>query len=168
MIDEKSRAALGAVPLFAAFREQPPQLAIVADAMVARSIPAGTVVIREGESGDEMFVLLRGEVEVSKTTIRQEKFAVARLFDRDHTLFGELALVDDEIRSATITAVTDCEVLVLTRKAFDELGDAHPDIGLPIQRALAKQVARRLRATNADVLLLFDALVREVEARELG
>jgi CRP-like cAMP-binding protein len=77
---------------------------------------------------------------------------------------GELALIDNDRRSASVIAKSDCQCIVINRHDFLELGDREPSIGLHITRAIARQVSLRLRKTNEDVITLFSALVDEIAA----
>ncbi len=125
------------------------------------------MLVQEGEIGDDLFILQRGEVEISRRTLEDEQYTVAVLGDEGRPFFGELALVDADKRSATIRALEDCEVLVLKREDFEKLGREHPAIGWAIMRELARIISRRFRDTNDDVILLFEALVREVGEKQV-
>lgn len=155
------------VPLFQAFREKEDDLALLAAVMTTRTVRSGSLVVEEGQIGEELFILQRGEVEITKTTLQDEQYTVAVLGDEAHPFFGELALVDADKRSATIRALKPCEVLVLKRKDFEKLGNDHPHLGLSIMRNLAKIISRRFRDTNDDVVLLFEALVKEVSQKTI-
>ncbi|MDH4224146.1 MAG: cyclic nucleotide-binding domain-containing protein [Deltaproteobacteria bacterium] len=159
---------LKTTPLFRYFGDKEDKLAVISSFMKNRFVPRGAVLIREGELGDEMFILHKGGVEITKTTMEKDQYTVARLNADDSPFFGELALLDEDKRSATITAIEDCEVLVLTRGDFVHLGDANPDIGLVLMRQLSKILSHRLRTTNEDVILLFEALVNEVTSEEIA
>ena len=126
-------------------------------------VPAGTTVIREGEVGSEMYVVFRGQVEIKKQTRAGDDYTVVRLDATQNVFFGELALVDDDKRSATVMATEDSEFLVITKKEFAKLGDEYPGIALPITRAIARILAGRLRKTTGDMLTIFDALVSEIQ-----
>lgn len=158
---------LKAVPLFQALAGEEEKLSLLAEVMAARTVKAGNMVAVEGEMGNELFVLQQGEVEVTKKTVDGEPYTVAILGEEAHPSFGELALVDADERSATIRASKDCRMLALKREDFLRLGDHHPEIGLSIMRELAKIVARRFRDTNRDVVLLFEALAKEVSRKEI-
>jgi CRP-like cAMP-binding protein len=93
----------------------------------------GTVLIREGEIGKEFFVLLEGEVEVE----RKGK----SLGTRDAgDFFGEIAVLEQVPRTATVTAKTHVRFLVLTRPAFRRLIADNPAVETKVLRALAKRV----------------------------
>lgn len=124
---------------------------------------AGDEIIREDDLGDEMFVVYSGAVEIKKRTRAGDDYTVVILKAEYNVFFGELALIDDDKRSATVIATEDSEFLVITKKDFVSLGDTYPSIGLPITRSIAKILASRLRKTTGDMLTIFDALVSEIE-----
>lgn len=156
------------IRVFEDFAGDAEQLAAIAALMTPRQVAAGTTFVHEGEQGDAMFILLRGAVRITKRTLDNEQYTVAEVRGEEHAFFGELALLDAERRSATITAIEDCDLMVLRRESFENFGNAHPRPALLIMRRLAKLVSGRLRSTNDDVVLLFEALVNEVRSREVG
>lgn len=105
----------------------------------------GEVIIHEGEPGDEMYLIESGRVRVVRQ--RGEK---AVLLDEMEAgdLFGEMALLTGEPRSATITALTDLNVWVISQSDFDDLVTAYPNLALALSRLLSE----RLR--NADTRFL--------------
>ena len=106
--------------------------------------PPGTPIFREGEPGDCAYVIERGRVEISALrTGRPVRLAVLG----ENDLFGEMALVDGEVRSATATAVEETEVVVLTpERVQSELHRADPLLHL-----LLRVTFDRLRSTNRRV-----------------
>ncbi|MDH4246999.1 MAG: cyclic nucleotide-binding domain-containing protein [Deltaproteobacteria bacterium] len=159
---------LRTVPFFEPVHSDEEALMALATRMTLRRVPTGTEVLKEGEAGDEVFILFRGEVAVLRRTLDAEEYTVALLRAQDQPFFGELALLDEDKRSATIRATQDSEMLVLRRADFESLGDDLPDVGLAITRSLSRILSRRLRQTNDDVLLLFEALVKEIRGEELN
>ena len=129
-----------------------------------KSAGKGETVIKEGNVGDEMYIVYSGAVEIKKRTRAGDEYTVVRLRSEHNVFFGELALIDDDKRSASVKATEDSEFLVITKGAFMKLGDSYPSIGLPITRAISKILASRLRKTTADMLTLFDALVNELQS----
>jgi MFS family permease len=101
--------ALNGVPMFAALsvvaKEQ------LATALVPLSVPAGAEVIREGEHGDRFYIILEGSVDVSS-----RGQAVVTRTERDY--FGEIALLRDVPRTATVVAKTDVRLYALERDDF--------------------------------------------------
>jgi CRP/FNR family cyclic AMP-dependent transcriptional regulator len=128
-----------------------------------RKAPAGEVVIREGSEGDSLFVILAGRVRTEKLTPAQDTYTVTVL--EAGSFFGELSLLDRDIRSATIVAETDSEFLVITRERFLAFGDQYPGPALRLTRRVAERLCRRLRRANDDVVTLFSALVQEIDQR---
>ncbi len=139
----------------------------IANMCSKKSFKKGTAIIEEGEPGDELFVILKGEIDILKETIQKEKYTVTTLNANMGGIYvGELALIDNDRRSATVIAKSDCECLVVKRENFIKFGDENPKIGLQVTRAIASQLSSKLRKTNADVITLFSALVDEIAAEE--
>ena len=127
----------------------------------------GDVIIEEGEYGDELFIIIKGKIDIVRKTLQNEKYIVSTLSSEMGGIsVGELALIDNDKRSATVTAETDCECLVINRDNFVKFGNDNPAIGLNITRAIARQLSERIRKTNADVIILFSALVEEIAGNE--
>jgi CRP/FNR family cyclic AMP-dependent transcriptional regulator len=127
----------------------------------------GRYIIREGEYGDDLFVVLRGSIEILKYTLQREQYMVTTLnADEGGIHVGEIALIDNDRRSASVLAKTDCECLAINREDFIRFGDENPKAGLIITRAIARQLTAYLRKSNNDIITLFSALVEEVSPDE--
>lgn len=122
----------------------------------------GQEIIVEGTIGEEMYILLKGEIEIAKFTMEHERYTVAKLKDSFNIFFGELALVDNDKRSASVTAITDCDLLVLSRTQFLTLGNENPEIGWNLCLEVAGILSGRLRKANEDTVILFETLVNEL------
>ncbi len=120
-------------------------------------------IIKEGEHGKILYILKDGNVEILKDTLSGDNYTVATLGHEHHAFFGEMALVADDKRSASIKALTICELYTISKDDFLLLGDNHPHLGLLITREIAKILANRIRKSTSDVVTLFQALVDEVE-----
>lgn len=121
--------------------------------MHPRRFPAGTVLIREGESGDEqaMAVILSGEVSVENET-PSDSIVVTVLGPGG--LLGELALIDEGPRSATCTSISSVEAAVLSREALAALLEEKPGVAARLLMAIGKRVGDRLRDTNRRLMAL--------------
>jgi HEAT repeat protein len=108
------------------------ELRAVAELAETAHYDAAAVIFREHDSGDALFILLRGEVEVSR-----DGKSVAVLSDGE--CFGELALLDRGVRSATVTARSACELARIRAEDFHDLLDEVPSIA----RAMLQILARR-------------------------
>ena len=139
----------------------------VAAILEPRVIKAGEFIFKQGDHGEELFILTSGAVRVCKTTKQNEEYTIVDLKAEFNVFFGEIALMDSDERSASIRVLEDCEVLVMAKDKFTELGDKHPDIGLPITRVIVNRICTNLRNVNNDVILLFDALVNEIQSTQL-
>jgi CRP-like cAMP-binding protein len=89
-------------------------LAKLADRMTREDVPAGTVVVREGEPGDRFYVLVSGLARVSQGSLGERSVLRAGEF------FGEVAMAMNVSRTATVTAMTPCVVASCDQTTFDE------------------------------------------------
>jgi CRP-like cAMP-binding protein len=117
VIPERGLSILRSVDLFAPLPA--PMVEVVASRLTCTNVPRGFVVVREGEPGDRFYIIADGEVEVS----RNGRY-VARL--GPGTYFGEIALLRDVPRTATVTATTPTVLLTLERADFLEAITGHP------------------------------------------
>src|SRR5438093_2584418 len=116
------------VPLFSKLDKKGlHEVALIADEL---DLPSGKEMAAEGDRGREFFVLLKGEADVTKGGLRINTM-------KEGDFFGEIALVTKMPRTATVTATSDVDVLVITEQAFDNLLKKSPEIGPSIAEALA-------------------------------
>ena len=126
---------LKGVPLFSKLDKKGLQaVALIADEL---DLPAGKELATEGDRGREFFVLLKGEAEVTKGGQ-----SIATMKEGD--FFGEIALVTKMPRTATVTAKSNVDVLVITERAFDNLVKHTPEIGRGVAEALMERLAPEL------------------------
>ncbi|MEJ2090653.1 MAG: cyclic nucleotide-binding domain-containing protein [Syntrophobacterales bacterium] len=123
-----------------------------------------SIIIKEGESGDSMYIMGEGEVEITKRLtmvidqdLPKEKRMI-RLKAEDGVSFGEMALLENDVRSATVTALTDCHLLELNREDFLRFIQEHSVTGCKILLRLAQLLSHFLRKTDQDVVKLTTAL----------
>jgi CRP-like cAMP-binding protein len=109
----------------------------------------GERIVSELESGADVFVLLEGRSEVSVEPRGAERRVLCTL--TPGAAFGEMSSLTGELRSATVTAVTDVEVLVVTDADFDALRERRPAIAVAMLRVIARRLAEAER--SLDVLL---------------
>ena len=102
---------------------------------------AGETIVRQGETGDSMYIIRRGVVEVVGHTPEGKLRVVAQL--RPPQVIGEAAPMTGDPRNATCRAQTDVEVLELNREAFTELFKAHPEVLEQIGEVIANRAADR-------------------------
>ena len=123
--------ALKRAPLFEGLsRKELSQLARVTEDL---EVPAGEVLCREGETGQEFFVIVEGETDITSKGKR-----VASRGGGDFV--GEIALLEDTTRTATVTAKTPLRLFVLTRQDFRRLVDETPSVERKVLQTLARRV----------------------------
>jgi CRP-like cAMP-binding protein len=123
---------LGRIPLFAALSTK--QLESVDALVTTVDVKAGRELIRQGEAGREFFLVVEGEAEVC----RDGAVVASR---GPGTFFGEIALLLDRPRNASVVASTDMTVEVIDRQDFRRLLDQHPDLHAPLLEATTRRLA---------------------------
>lgn len=125
------------VPLFRTLDAA--RIAAVAGVLRARRAERGERLIRKGDQADSMYFIVSGEVEVDQENGAPKGRLGAGEF------FGEIALIADRTRTATITALTPCKLLLLHKDDFESFMDAHPDL----KDAVRVAAQRRLEELKA-------------------
>ena len=145
------------VPLFHSLPEA--EIAPFGDLMRERSYPKGSVILFEDDLGDALYVVASGQVKV--VLIGEDGREVILSVLGEGTFFGEMALLDDEPRSAHVIAMEDSVVLALRREDFRARLRASPEVGI----ALLKELSRRLRRADDQIgsLVLLDVNGRVAE-----
>jgi CRP/FNR family transcriptional regulator, cyclic AMP receptor protein len=98
-------------------------------------VPAGKVLMRQGESGSDMMVIVSGSVAIDRDGQRVNTL-------RAGDFFGEIALVDGGPRTATVTAGEASRLLVITHRDFHAMMEEFPDVELQVLNALAQRIRR--------------------------
>jgi CRP-like cAMP-binding protein len=104
-----------------------------------RNFATGDTIFSEGEKGDEFFVVVRGKVEIRSGDRSLETLGPTGIF-------GEMALIDDSPRSATVVALTDVTVAPIKERQFLFLVKHMPMFALKVMRVLAKRLRRQNKA----------------------
>ncbi len=129
---------LQGIPLFAGLTQK--ELQRVAAAGTEVHVPAGTVVMREGEHGRSALIVLSGTMAVRRNGRKMREFTTG-------DMAGEMALLDDQPRSATVECITDCAVLEISGGQFKAVIDDVPAIGRKVLATLAARIRDLDRAT---------------------
>jgi CRP/FNR family transcriptional regulator, cyclic AMP receptor protein len=138
------------VPLFSELG--PAELQRVVEVARERTYPKNSVILFEDDPGDALYVVAKGQVKVVLIGEDGREVILSVLGEGEH--FGEMALIDDEPRSAHVIAMEDSTLVVLRREEFQPILSQTPQIGL----ALLKELSRRLRRVDEKVgsLVLLD------------
>jgi len=137
--------AVCALPMFQhlSYREQVAVLAVARP----RTYAAGQTVVKQGESGSEMFVILEGKLVVERDGVK-----IAELGPGGH--FGEMSIVDDAHRSASVKAVTRAEVLSIGQIELNGLMRVEPVLGVKVLWSIVQVLSSRLRTASAEIIEL--------------
>lgn len=127
------------VPIFRMLGKE--SIDFIVERLKFKTFQGGDEIIKTGDVGEEMFIIISGKTDVLIGEPGKEQ-VVATLGPGDY--FGEMALLTDEPRSATIKAVEPCETFVLFKNEFDVILERYPSIAL----SMTKIVSKRLRDTN--------------------
>jgi CRP/FNR family cyclic AMP-dependent transcriptional regulator len=133
-------------------------------------IPAGTVIFREGDAGDEMFIIARGRVRLSLAHEHDEEIAVLEAGN----FFGELSLLSGARRTATATTLDDCVLFGISREVFAMMMQDDLNVVFRMMDALGTRLMQtdqrihRLVATLARVRMIADLLNRCLAAEPGG
>ncbi len=128
----------------------------LAPRMQVRTRPAGTALIAQDEVGESMYILVSGHARVVLFGENGRELTLAEL--RPGDFFGELAILDERPRAASVIAVGDVALLELTRSAFNAHIERHPQTAVQ----LLKQMAARLRRADETIASL---ALHDVESR---
>ncbi|MBJ6765361.1 cyclic nucleotide-binding domain-containing protein [Corallococcus sp. H22C18031201] len=125
------------------------QLAKVAQIAQPRSYPTGAFLFREGEAGQDMFVIAEGKVRISKSVpgIGEEALAILEAGQ----YFGEMAVIEDSARSADAIAHVACTVWVIERSRLDQLMFTDKDLAYVLLWTFVRTLSERLRETNEKI-----------------
>lgn len=134
---------LGRVPLLSDLSQE--ELQRIAQVAVARTFPKGARVFHEGDQSDACYVVRSGEVRVTREHSDGRAIALATLGQGE--IVGELAMLDGEVRSASVEALTDIELLAIAAIDMRGLFERNPEITAKLVVALT----RRVRETNERV-----------------
>ena len=129
------------------------ELAVVKQVLSRRTYRAGDMVFREGDNSDELYLIAKGSASV-RLRLSGTKRETRLITFSPGTVFGEVALLDQEARSATIEADEELVCYVLTRRNFEKLTSEHPAIAIKLLTNLGRELSSRLRRANRTIYQL--------------
>jgi len=118
-----------------------------------RAYAANEYVFYQNDPGIALYVIIKGEILITEET-DGDRFDLATLARGD--FFGELALLDQEKRSASAIAMKDSQIAVIFKPDLDEFVETYPKEGIKILRGISQIVATRLRNLNQDYFMLYN------------
>jgi CRP-like cAMP-binding protein len=142
---------LAQVPLFEGLSQG--RLEEVGALVVERLLRTGEVIFREGDAGDALYVLLQGNVRISKSIRGVGEEALAIL--EPGSCFGEMALIDSFPRSADARAHTDCVLGVIQKADMEQLLRLDQGLACELLWRFVRTLSARLRETNEKIKVFF-------------
>ncbi len=137
----------------------PGELEKISSLMQRQLFAPGEVLIKEGAVANQFFVMIKGRLEVVKS-IEGDDQEVLNIIDQSGELFGEMALVEDKVRSAGIVAKEESEVLVVQKEGFLELVNHFPQFTLEV----ARSISQYLRKTDSTLIRTLEVKNRELNS----
>ena len=126
------------------------ELALLSPQLEKRIFDPGEYIFREGETGDELFIISEGSASVFRAM--EDNTGIHRLVTFGQgTVFGEMALLDAQPRSATVRADGRLACYVMSRKQLDTLVAQHHSIAVKLLTSLSRELGRRLRSANQTI-----------------
>jgi len=132
------------VPIFSDLT--PKELTEVERIVHRRKYKKNETIIRAGDPGLGMYIIVKGSVEIVEEDEKACKRTLAKL--SDGSFFGDMALLDEEPRSASAIALFDSDIIGIFRPDFLDLIYRKPKLGIKVLLALARVIGERLRHTN--------------------
>ena len=149
---EKDISLLSGIALFKGLSEE--KIRKVLNIMHQVIFSENEIIMKEGNSGDAMYIILDGSVEVVKSLV-----IFTRLDGKhNHAVFGEIALLEELKRTATIKAITNCVLYEIKKDDFLKLAESDYELGYRILLNLARVVSARLRKADEETVKLTTAL----------
>jgi|RhiMethySRZTD1v2_1073278.scaffolds.fasta_scaffold11184_3 CRP-like cAMP-binding protein len=113
--------------------------------VVRKRVPRGTMIFAKGDLGSGLMAVLEGSVRISVPTLNGHEIVLSQVSRGE--VFGEMAVIDGQPRSANATAVENCELMVIDRRNFLPVMRSHPEVAIKLLELLSA----RLRQSNEQV-----------------
>jgi CRP/FNR family cyclic AMP-dependent transcriptional regulator len=144
-----SSAMLRSVPLFASFPEEP--LRLLATVVTRRSATRGSIIMAAGDATDSLYIVLSGRLKVMMSDADGKEVILTILGPGE--FFGEMGLIDDSPRSASVVAIEPCELLAITRRDFKKCLAENLEMSMAVMRGLVRRLREADRKIGSLALL---------------
>ncbi|MBN1291581.1 MAG: cyclic nucleotide-binding domain-containing protein [Candidatus Latescibacteria bacterium] len=145
VISKETIDLLNEVPIFDKLGYN--EIKILSRFMKPERYKAGEVLFHEGDKGDYVFFVVDGKLDVLKTSKTSDDVVIATI-GKGRSI-GEMTIVDDYPRSATVRTHTNVSLIILTRDNFEHILKEYPQIGIKVLKGLTRQVSLNLRKTSS-------------------
>ncbi|MGF1484015.1 MAG: cyclic nucleotide-binding domain-containing protein [Opitutales bacterium] len=122
------------------------QLRSLSNKVQVLNLPSGETLFKEGDLGETLYFIIRGECNVIKEDDMGHEIHLASV--QEGRILGEMAIVDNSPRSATVRARRECVLIALDRETFDAMSQTRADIAVEILRNIARLLSLNLRNTS--------------------
>ncbi len=139
--------ALKRMHLFQGLSEN--ELELLEKLVFVNRVIVGDFVCREGDNSDFVCFVVRGQLNIVKRNAEDQDIVIAHLRAGDS--MGEMALIDQEPRSASVVAAEDSALIVLTHKGFEHLRKRSPETAVRVLENMARLLSSNLRNTSAQL-----------------
>ena len=140
---------LRTVPLFAGFADE--QLAMLAQVVARRTVPRGAMLMAEGDSTDSLYMIISGRLKVMMGDADGKEVILALLGPGE--IVGEMGLIDDSPRSATVIAIEPSELLSLSKREFHRCLAENFDMAMGVMKGLVRRLREADRKIGSLALL---------------
>ena len=144
-----STAVLKAVPLFASFPED--QLRMLTTMVTRRSASRSTTIMAGGDATDSLYIVLSGRLKVMMSDSDGKEVILSILGPGE--FFGEMGLIDDEPRSASVVTIEPCELLAIAKRDFKKCLIENNEMAMAVMRGLVKRLREADRKIGSLALL---------------
>jgi len=144
-----STTILKAVPLFSTFPEE--QLRTLATMVTRRSVPRSSTVMASGDPTDSLYIVLSGRLKVMMSDAEGKEVILSILGPGE--FFGEMGLIDDSPRSATVIAIEPCELLAIAKRDFKKCLAENSEMAMAVMRGLVRRLREADRKIGSLALL---------------
>src|SRR5213592_913932 len=144
-----STAVLKAVPLFASFPED--QLRMLTTMVTRKSVSRSTTVMAGGDATDSLYIVLSGRLKVMMSDSEGKEVILSILGPGE--FFGEMGLIDDEPRSASVVTIEACELLSITKRDFKRCLAENFEMAMAVMRGLVKRLREADRKIGSLALM---------------
>jgi CRP/FNR family transcriptional regulator, cyclic AMP receptor protein len=148
ILQEAIIGCLSCITIFADLDNE--ELDIISEHMHVSRFESGDSVFNQGDPGNKMYFIVDGTLDVVKTIDGRTEKKIA--VQAPGGSIGEMAVIGEFSRTATVKACSDATLLTLSRRRLDQICEAHPKIGVKILRAIARVLSSHLKDTSQELL----------------
>ena len=150
--------SLKSIPLFSSLNDD--EVALLSQARVMKSYAAGVTIINDGDTSNALYIITKGGVKVCISNEQGREVVITQLSEGEY--FGEMSLIDEKPRSASIITRSACEISLIQKDDFQRLLASNPALSLAVMRGLSERLRKADR--KIETLALMDVYGRIARA----